>query len=369
MKIIIVGAGVAGLAIGWRLAEAGASVEIFDRGLAGRGAIWASAGMLAPGAELGPQASPLARLAHESRGAWPRFAADLQEASGVPVGFREDGSLIVAWDEADAQRMRAQAAQLAKHGIAAEWLTASEVLKREKLLTPHLAGALFVAEDAQVDNRALSEALRTALLKRGGVLRENCAVETVIVEHGDARGIATADGVVRGEKILLATGAWLNRIAGIPPGVLPEVKPIKGQMAAISPPPATALPRALIRDDEAYLVPRRDHLLIGATVEDAGFDMSVTRAAHHALLRAATRLIPDLTSWPLLEAWAGLRPRATDESPVLGETGIGGLYVAGGQYRNGVLFAPLVADIVCNVLLGRRADGDAFDPKRFRAAS
>ena len=292
MKIVIVGAGVAGLAIGWRLAEAGASVEIFDRGLAGRGATWASAGMLAPGAERGPEAGPLARFAHESRAAWPAFAAELRSASGSDLGFREDGSLMVAWNEATAQRLKEQAVRLNARAMEAAWLSCSEVLKREGILSPNIAGGLFVAGDAQVDNRALGEALRTATLKTGAVLRENCAIEALILEHDKAKGIVTSEGNVHADRIVLATGAWLNRIEGLPPGTLPEMKPIKGQMAAMMPPEGMALPRALIWDDEVYLVPRRDRLLIGATVEDAGFDTSVSVEARDHLLGAARRLIP-----------------------------------------------------------------------------
>jgi glycine oxidase len=362
MKVIIVGAGIAGLAIGWRLAQAGATVEIFDRGLAGRGATWASAGMLAPGAELGPEASPVARFAHDSLAAWPAFAAELRSASGSDLGFREDGSLIVAWNETTARRMKEQAAG------EASWLSPSEVLKRESMLAANVMGALFVAGDAQVDNRALSEALRAVLARSNSSLHENCSVEALIVEHGRAKGIITTGGAVHADRIVLAPGAWLNRIEGVPPATLPKVKPVKGQMAAMMPPGGAALPRALIWDDDVYLVPRRDRLLIGATVEDAGFDTSVTAQARDWLVGAASRLIPGLDHWRLSELWAGLRPKAPDEAPVAGETEIDGLYVAGGQYRNGILFAPLLAEIMCGVVLDRKANPAyaAFGPRRFR---
>ena len=366
MRILIVGAGIAGLAIGWRLAQAGVFVEIFDRGLLGRGATWASAGMLAPGAELGPVSSPIGRFAHDSRDAWPDFAAELQSESGIDVKFRQDGTLIVAWSEARARQLTEQSSLLSAHGMEAAWLSPSDVLERENLLARDISGALFVGGDAQVDNRALTEALRAVLRKRAVSLRENCLVERIVVEHGRAVGIGTAQGDVPGDKVVLATGAWLNRIEGVPRQTLPEVKPIKGQMAAMLPPDGTKVPRALIWDDDVYLVPRRDRLLIGATVEDAGFDTSVTREAKDRLINAARRLIPSLDGWTLSELWAGLRPKTRDAAPVLGETAIAGLYVAGGQYRNGILFAPLVADRMCALLLGKRIlSSAAFDPKRF----
>jgi glycine/D-amino acid oxidase-like deaminating enzyme len=140
-------------------------------------------------------------------------------------------------------------------------------------------------------------------------------------------------------------------------------------MAAVLPPDGARLPRALIWDGDVYLVPRRDRLLIGATVEDAGFDTGVTREARDRLIGAASRLIPGLSGWTISELWAGLRPKALDEAPVLGETAIADLYVAGGQYRNGILFAPLVADTMCALLSGKGAPPSAaFDPKRFRKA-
>ncbi|HYM19013.1 MAG TPA: glycine oxidase ThiO [Micropepsaceae bacterium] len=366
MKTLIVGAGIAGLAIGWRLAQAGSSVEIFDRGLAGRGATWASAGMLAPGAELGPEPSPLATLAHNSRNAWPEFARELQSESGTELGFRQDGTLMIAWNEVSALPLNKRAALLLAHGMDAAWLNPTDVLKRENMLASDITGALFVGGDAQVDNRALTDAFRVVLRKRAVVLRENCAVEKIVTEDGRAVGIATGQGDFRGDKIVLATGAWLNRIEGVSAPFLPEVKPIKGQMAAVLPPAGARLPRALIWDDDVYLVPRRDRLLIGATVEDVGFDTGVTREARDRLIGAASRLIPGLTGWTISELWAGLRPKSPDEAPILGETTVPGLYVAGGQYRNGILFAPLVADTMCALLLGKGAPPSAaFDPKRF----
>jgi glycine oxidase len=355
MKVLIVGAGVAGLATGWRLAQAGASVEIFDRGLAGHGATWASAGMLAPGAELGPDASPLARFAHESRAAWPAFAADLEAASGVELGYREDGSLLVAWDERAARDLKQRAARLNAHGMEATWFPATDVIRRESLLSSDVGGALFVAGDAQVDSRALGEALRAALIRLNVRIRESCGVEALVVDGRTTKGIVTPEGKVLGDRVVLATGAWLNGIGGVPKGLLPEVKPIKGQMASVLPPKGVALPRALVWDEEVYLVPRRDRLLIGATVEDVGFDTSVTAEARERLVGAAARLLRGFNGWGLAELWAGLRPKASDEAPVLGETEIAGLWVAGGQYRNGILFAPLLAQRICAALLNQGA--------------
>jgi glycine oxidase len=198
-------------------------------------------------------------------------------------------------------------------------------------------------------------------------LRERCTVRSLVIIDGRARGIATEEGTKGADLIVVACGAWMSLIGGLQPEALPPVRPVKGQMIACEPPAATALPNALVWSDDVYLVPRRNRLLIGATVEDAGFDTSVTREARDWLLNAAARVIPSLRSWRLAEMWAGLRPRTPDDAPVLGHTPVDRLLVAGGQFRNGILFAPLVAETVSRLILQNdpRAEAGAFDPKRF----
>lgn len=366
MKILIVGAGVAGLAIGWRLAQAGADIEVLERGRAGQGATWAAAGMLAPGAEIGAEPGPLAQFARESRNAWPSFAAELESASGCDIGFRQDGSLVVADNEDRAGAIKEHAAKLKSLGQDVSWLRPQEMLAREPLLSSDLHGALYVADDAHVDNRALPEALRIALERTHARLREGCEVRSLIVDNNRLRGVVTQDGAIESDMVILASGAWLTLVGGLSADILPRVTPVKGQMIAFEPPLATVLPKALLWSDEVYIVARRGRLFAGATVEDAGFNTSVTREARDTLVRATARLIPAVSQWRLAEIWAGLRPRASDGSPVLGQTAIEGLYVASGQFRNGILFAPLVAEIMRGIVLGeRKSAGASFDPKRF----
>ena len=368
MKILIAGGGIAGLATAWRLAKAGYQVEIVERGRAGRGATWASAGMLAPGVEIGTEEGPLAQFARDARRAWPAFAKELEAESGVDIGFREDGSIIAAEDEKRAQHLQERARALRTAGMDAEWLTPSAMRAREPVLSSELYGALFVAGDAQVDNRALSEALVAALARRGVKLRELCEVCSLFIDKDRVQGVVTSDGMIPGDVVILASGAWLNHIGGIAPDVLPPVSPANGQMLALEPPAGAALPTALLWNEDVYLVPRRHRLFAGATMEDAGFDTSVTREARKHLLAAAARLIPAAKSWPVAEMWAGLRPRTKDGAPVLGPTSISGLYVAGGQFRNGIMFAPLVAETVSRAVMGQpRSEMTAtFDQRRFQ---
>jgi glycine oxidase len=367
MKILIVGAGVAGLAIGWRLSEAGMDVEILERGIAGRGATWASAGMISPGAELGRESGKMAVFARKARALWPDFAKELEEVSGHSISYAETGSLLVAEDASRARVLKERAEMLLNDGIAAKWLTQNQLRAHEPLLSTALFGALHIAVDAQVDNRALSDALSKAFAKAGGRLRERCAMRSLVIEGGAVRAVATSEGVISADRIVLACGAWTNLIGGIAQEDLPPVKPAKGQMMACEPPSSVSLPRAPIWSEAVYLVPRKERLFIGATVEDAGIDTSVSREARDFLLQAATLLIPTLGSWRVAEMWAGLRPRTPDDAPVLGPAALEGLYVASGQFRNGILFAPAVAERLRQLILegAENSSGNAFDPRRF----
>jgi glycine/D-amino acid oxidase-like deaminating enzyme len=235
------------------------------------------------------------------------------------------------------------------------------------LLSGDLHGALDFPEDAHVDNRALAGALRAACGAAGVSLREHCDVRSIVVEQGRARAIVTTEGAINGDFFVLACGAWMNLIAGPGTEDLPVIRPVKGQMAACEPPAGVMLPSSLIWGDGVYLVPRRERLLVGATVEDSGFDTSVSRNACDSLVSAAARIIPAVRDWRVVEMWAGLRPRSADDLPVLGATATAGLYVASGQFRNGILFAPAVADALTVSILSDTSDIGivAFHPSRF----
>ncbi len=155
---------------------------------------------------------------------------------------------------------------------------------------------------------------------------------------------------------------------GLPVRALPPVKPVKGQMLAVAPPPGRVLPSHIIWGNGIYMVPRGKRLLIGATSEDAGFDTSVTDEAADFLSARARALAPDLGDWEIVERWAGLRPGSPDGLPLLGRTSVGRLFVASGQYRNGILFAPAIAQLLCDIVLERGGEIPAFDPRRFSAS-
>ncbi len=367
MKIVIVGGGVAGLAIGWRLATSGASVDVLERGIAGRASTWAAAGMLAPAAEAGHENDAHAQLCRDARERWPEFVEALEETSAIAVGFSVCGSLTVAQSELRARQLLERVASVRANGLRAEWITAETAHAIEPALAPNSLGALYAPDDAKVDNRALPEALGVALRRAGGRLNEACTVHSVHVESDRVKAVRTSAGVFEADSVIVAAGAWSSLLGGVAENIFPPVRPAKGQMALLRGPAGAAPPRELVWGEGIYVVPGRKGVLLGATVEDQGYDISVTREARDFLFANATKILPMLSNWTLSESWAGLRPRTPDGNPALGETAITGLFMATGQFRNGILFAPAVAEILCDLVLGknRNARAAAFDPRRF----
>ncbi len=362
MKVVVIGAGIAGLSIGWRLLQQGAEVTILERAQPGRGATWASAGMISTTAETGEAETAESTFARHSAALWPHFAREIEEVSGVDVGYRANGTMIVA-------RMPDEAADLsrrAKGSAALEYLTAAEARALEPLLASEIEGALFDPSEAQVDNRALGPALAIAFQRTGGVLQTNEAVVRIEIENGRAVGARTPFSVHRADALIVAAGAWSGQIGGLPPEAVPPVIPVKGEMIALAAEGA-ALPRHTIWGGEIYLVPRRDRLLVGATLTRDGFDTRTTSAAAAWLRSHAASLLTGMADWQMIEHWAGLRPGSPDNLPLIGATSIESLYLASGQYRNGILLAPAIAEAICGLVRGNAPATDirAFDPSRF----
>jgi glycine oxidase len=363
MKIVVIGAGVAGLSIGWRLAQAGAQVTVLERAQPGRGATWASAGMIAATAEIEDGEAPQARFARYSAALWPHFAREIEEVSGVEIGYRVDGTLIVARSAGETEQLRARA----KASAALEFLLRDAARSLEPLLAENIEGALLDPAEAQVDNRALGMALAIAFQRAGGVLQANEAVVRIEVENGRAAGARTPFALYRADAFVLAAGAWSSRIEGIPAQALPPIIPVKGEMIALTP-KGDAIPLHMIWGNEIYLVPRHDRLLVGATVTREGFDTGTTAAAASWLYSHACDLAPSLADWDLVDHWAGLRPGSPDDLPLIGPSIFDGLFVASGQFRNGILLAPAIAEMIGDILLNRASPEPAFDPRRFAKA-
>lgn len=343
LDVAVVGGGVAGLGVAWRLAAAGRRVAVLERGRTGRGATWAAAGMLAPAAELGFEELDLYALGRESLRRWPAFARDLEAASGVAVGYRTEGTLVVADDRDSARALRRLYAFQDKHGVPVEWLFGDEATVREPLLSPRLPAAVFSPEDHQVDNRALADALRQAAGAAGVSVREGAAVARVEPDP-ERPALVEADGTrTEARVVVVAAGAWSARLGGLEPP--PAVRPVKGQVLSLRMDPDRGLAlRHVVRGPDAYLVPKPDgRLVVGATSEDVGEDTAVTAGGLYRLLEGAVALVPGVEEMEIIETWAGLRPASRDHAPLLGRSPHPGVVYATGHYRHGVLLAPVTA--------------------------
>jgi glycine oxidase len=352
-KVAIIGAGVVGLGIAWRLAARGAFVEIFDRGAAGAGATFAAAGMLAACAEAEPGEEALIALGRESQARWPSFAAELLQASGIDVELRTEGTLVVALTADDQARLHHHLTFQHKLGLPLQWITPAETRQREPYLAGKLAGAVWSSEDHQVDNRKLAFALRIAAEGKGAIVREHTPVKEILITGGRANGIILADETrVSADVVVLAAGAWSRGIAGLPQELRPPVRPIKGQMLALRMDPAAPLLSHVIWAPGVYLVPRRDgRLIVGATVEEKAFDTSLTAGGLLTLLEAAWRVVPSIEELPIEEMWVGHRPGSRDDAPILGYGPAEALIYATGHHRNGILLAPVTADTMARLVL------------------
>jgi glycine oxidase len=360
------------LSIGWRLAQAGRAVEVFDRAKAGHGASWAAAGMLAAGLEAEPGEQALYALNRDSQLLWPDFAAELEREAGMAVGLRREGTLMLALTHDDAARLKFNFDFQRALGVGLEWLSGTEARRREPHLSPHLAAAIFSPEDRQVDNRLLVTALARAFARAGGTLHEETEIDAVEIADGRVTGLRLGGRVHEVETVVLAAGAWSNRIAGIPSAARPPVRPVKGQMLALQMDPAAPLIRHVVWAAKAYMAPRADgRLIVGATVEERGFDPRLTAGGVLALLEGAWRAVPGIEELPIAEMWTGFRPGSRDDAPILGASAVEGLVLATGHYRNGILLTPITARAIAHYIM--TGDTEAairpFRHDRFKATA
>ncbi len=355
--IAIIGGGICGLGIGWRLASAGRAVTVFERDQAGMAATWAAAGMLAPHVEAEHGEEALLPLALESRAMWRDFAAELEAVSGIDVDYRTEGTLVVGLDRDDREQLEHRFEYFRELGMEVDWLNGDQARQREPHLQHRVAGAIYSPLDHQVDNRKVAAALKRAFLAAGGALREQTPVDEVLLDAGRVTGLRVGDERVAAEAVVLAAGAWSRNIPGLPDAVRPPVRPLKGQMLAIRMPEGAPLLDHVVWGPgngivpSIYLAPKSDgRLIIGATVEEMGFDTEMTAGGLFELLRLTWDVLPAIYDQPVVESWAGLRPASRDDAPILGPTSVDGLVVATGHHRNGILLAPVTSRAIARYL-------------------
>jgi len=363
--VIVVGAGIVGCAVACELARRGASVEIIDERPIAMGATQASAGVLAPFIEA-REGSPLLELTTRSLELYDEFVARITGESGVPVMYRRTGTVDVATSEAEMQVLRDRAGMLAHHGVAARILDALTVRSEEPHLADGAVGGLLIDIHGFVAAADLTRALATAARRHGAQLIEPSRVRRIGRNGGDVT-VDTDRGSLTSGAVVIAAGSWSGEIAidGIAARV--PVRPVRGQLLTLA---WTGTPlRRVTWSSRCYLVPWDDGtLLVGATVEEAGFDERTTTGGVRDLLDAACALLPDARRASFIRARVGLRPATPDDLPAIGDDpDVPGLVHATGHYRNGVLLAPITARLIGDWIVDGKRDPafDAFNPMRF----
>jgi glycine oxidase len=322
--------------------------------------------MLAPAGEASWGEESLLGLNLESLDRWPDFAGELETASGVEVGFARRGALHVALDRDEAESLRRRYDLHRQLGLDSEWLTGGECRKLEPGLATGVRGGAHVPGEASVDPRRVAAALLAALDRDGVSVHAGTRVTSAQRSGGSWR-LETAGGeAFSAAALVLTAGCWSGQIDWLPPEARPPVRPVKGEIVTLRGPEPVC--ERIVAGDRVYMVPRADgRLIVGATVEEKGFDTTVTAGGVHELLREAYRLIPEIAELELGETTAGLRPGTPDNAPLIGSSRIEGLLVATGHFRNGVLQAPLTAACVADLLAGEQPPIDLtpFSPDRF----
>ncbi|HEV2828267.1 MAG TPA: glycine oxidase ThiO [Pyrinomonadaceae bacterium] len=364
--VVIIGGGVIGLSIARELARRGErEVTLVERGELGAEASWAAGGMLGPQVEA-DRPDDFFRLACASRDLYPEFAGALLAETGVDVELDKTGTLYLGFTSSDELEMRRRFDWQVKAGLQIEWLAGDEARQLEPNISPHVRCALRFPNEYQVENRRVLQALAVSTRKLGVSLVTNCTVNSVRSEKGKVAGVETSSGFIGSPVVIVSAGAWTSQIT--PAHV--QIDPVRGQMLCFN---AHQFARHVIYSPRGYLVPRRDgRLLAGSTSEHAGFDKRVTDDGAQSIKSMAFEIAPRLADFSLIDSWAGLRPRAEDNFPVLGpDEEVAGLSYATGHYRNGILLAPITAKLLADSIIENTAPTvlRSFSPQRFRTVA
>jgi glycine oxidase len=363
--VAIVGGGIIGLSLAWRLAAEGASVVVLERGQVGGQATGAAAGMLGPLAETsGP--SRFVELGLASLRIYPEVVAALREETGMDAELHGPGMLRVAFDDVEAAALERAWCRQKDAGLPLEWLDGMEARRVEPALSPAVSAAVLSVAERHVEPRRLARAFALAAVRRGVAIGEGTPVTGFETRRSRVTALLAGGDRIACGALVLAGGAWVAESAAHLGSTLP-VFPVRGQILALActPPPI----RHTIYARSGYLVPKADgRVVVGATEDDAGFDTRPTAAGMVTLLGMASTLVPSLASAPFESAWAGLRPASRDRMPLLGPLpGWENVTVAAGHFRNGILLAPITATCLAPWILYGRMDPllEPFRPARF----
>jgi len=367
--VVIIGGGVIGLTIARALAHRGAGdICLIERDGLGREASFAAGGMLAPQAEANSQ-DDFFRLACCSRDLYANFAASLREETGIDVEFDTTGTLYLALTYHDLVEIEKRYEWQTAAALPVEKLTTAQAQELEPCISPAVVAALRFPLDVQVENRRLLSALTNSVAKLGVSILTATNVDTLKIEKDRISGVLTSRGFVSSPIVVVAAGSWSSFIKFSPESLKPAlvVEPVRGQMISFDARPQ--ITRHVIYSPRGYIVPRYDgRLLAGSTSEQAGFVKQVTAGGMSSILKNALEISPSVSALPILDTWAGLRPRAPDNLPVLGPCDeIGGLFYATGHYRNGILLAPVTGELITEAVVAGVTSPllGPFSPSRF----
>ena len=342
-------------------------MTVIEKGEFGREASWAAGGILAPQIEA-DAADDFLRLACASRDLYRHFAGALHKETAIDIELDTTGTLYVAFSEAEEREFRARFDWQRSEGLAVEWMSGDEARAIEPVLSPGVRCALRFPNDYQVENRRLVEALLTSNRNLGVQLIEQCEVSEIIAAERRVRGVKTSREFINGSTVVITAGAWSS---SIDPSATLQVEPVRGQMLCFRPEPLTV--RHVIYSSRGYLIPRRDgRLIAGSTSERVGFDKQVTEAGAAAIKSMAIEIMPEIKTLQVVDSWAGFRPRASDDLPVLGKSSeIEGLVFATGHYRNGILLAPITGELIAETIVSNAVSPliEPFSPGRFELDS
>lgn len=371
MKILVIGGGIIGNAVAWRLAHEGLDVTILERGRAGQEASWAAAGMIAPQAEAeGP--GPFLSFCVEGKKAFEALLPELVAESGVDPEYDVNcGVLYTALDEKERAELSARAAWQRAAGLRVEEINGDEARALAPALSPNAIYALHFPHENRIENRKLTHAFLVAALKSGATLREESRVDAIETRGGKFCGLRLHGGeLLEADAAVNAAGSWASLIRGIEPDNV-SLHPIRGQIVCFETQPNFVGPA--IFSLRGYAVPRRDgRLVTGSTREQAGYSKNVTMEGMERIVRGVKDMLPALGAMRFREAWAGLRPATSDFLPVLGPSpAVPGLYYATGHFRSGILLAALTGQIIAAMVSGKSLETDLspFSPARFNRAA
>jgi glycine oxidase len=363
--VVVIGGGIIGCSIAWRLAQAGMKVTVLDRSEPGAEASTAAGGMLAPWGEM-LEPRTFSDLCITSRNLYPHFAAEVEESSGHNTAYRSDGSLMVALDDAQEEELAAIHRRQSSQGYSLHPLTITEIQERGAELSQHVCSGLFIPDDHWIDNERLMRALLIACQRAGVRIESGCAVHKFNTKGDRVESIiAGSDSRFTAKTYVLAAGCWSGKVAeGL--GVRVPVTPCCGQMMEFEVQKDFPF---VVRSGITYLVPRPNcRLVVGATSENTGFEKSVTAQGLRSIIEGAVRLAPMVGKARFLRAWAGLRPDTADHLPILGYGEIENLIFATGHFRNGILLTPVTAEIIADIVLKGSTSRpiEAYRPTRFK---